>query len=105
MRMSALWVGRLAAALALAACTAGSADFVKQGATREEIRADNAACRAETDGQVGRTADISRDIYSGQSRGREDPAQLLRQTREARDEARYERIFAACMVARGYTRR
>ena len=35
--------------LALGACSGGSADWVKSGASEERIRADNAACRAESE--------------------------------------------------------
>ena len=93
----------LALLLALAGCSSVSADFVKSGATKEQVRADNAACRAEADAQVGRDADISRDIRGTARRGPSDQRQLLNQTREIDTAARFERIFAACMSARGYT--
>lgn len=105
MMRCALCVGRLAAVLALAACTAGSADFVKAGATREQVRADNAACRDEVEARYGRAADISHDINAAQSHAREDTSRLVRETRDFRDEAQYDRAFASCMVTRGYTRR
>ncbi len=91
--------------LAVTACAGVSADFVKPGATKEEIRADNATCRAEADAQVGREADITRDIRGTGRRGPSDQTRLLEQTRDLGNEERYDRIFAACMAARGYTRK
>ena len=73
------------------------------GATKEQVRADNAACRAEADAVAGRDANITRDIRVGESRSASDAQRLLRQTRDVGDEARYDRIFAACMKARGYS--
>ncbi len=102
MQTKSLSFGLLLGALALTACD--SADFVKPGATKEQIRADNAACRAEADAQAGREADISRDIRGTGRRGPSDQRQLLEQTRELGAAERYDRIFAACMSARGYTR-
>ena len=90
--------------LAVMACAGVSADFVKPGATKEQIRADNAACRTEADAQAGREADISRDIRGTGRRGPSDQRQLLEQTRDIGAADRYDRIFAACMSARGYTR-
>lgn len=94
----------LLGALAVTACADGGADFVKSGATKEQVRADNTACRAEADAQVGREADINRDIRGTARRGPSDQRQLLDQTRQLSKTERYDRIFAACMSARGYTR-
>ena len=94
--------GLLAAALAVAACAGVSADFVKAGATREQVRADSAACRADTEARFGREADITHDIRVGGSR---TSSALLRRTRDSGVERRYDRIFSACMRARGYSRK
>ncbi len=104
MRVSGLSFGPLLAVLALAACAGVSADFVKEGATKEQVRADNAACRSETEAQVGRDAKITHDIRTGGNRAQRDSTRLLEQTRDAGAERRYERIFANCMAARGYKR-
>jgi len=101
--MNKISFGLLAAALTVAACAGISADFVKEGAAKEEIRADNATCRAETEALVGRESDITRDIRAGDSRGASDSRRLLEQTRDVGVEARYDRIFATCMKARGYS--
>ncbi|NNE84433.1 MAG: hypothetical protein HKN28_10740 [Alphaproteobacteria bacterium] len=105
MRKSGLHFGLLAGALGLAACAGVSADFTKEGVTKEQIRADNAACRTETEARVGRDSDITHDIRVGDSRGSQDSSQLLRQTRDAGVERRYDRIFASCMKARGYSQK
>ena len=103
--MSRLTFGLLSAMLALAACAGVSADFVKEGATQEQVRADNAACRGETEARVGRDSDITHDIRLGGLRGSADSTRLLEQTRDAGVERRYERIFANCMKSRGYSQK
>lgn len=105
MNANGMHFGLLAAVLAVAACAGVSADFVKEGATREEIRADNAACRDETEALVGRESDITHDIRSGSSRTSADSSRLLEQTRDSGVERRYDRIFTACMKARGYSQK
>lgn len=105
MGISRLPLGLLLATIALTACAGVSADFVKEGATKEQIRADNAACRTETEARVGRDSDITHDIRSGSSRSGSDSTQLLWQTRDAGVARRYDRIFAACMKTRGYSRK
>ena len=105
MSANGMHVGLLTAALAVAACAGISADFVKEGATREQIRADNAACRADTEARVGRESDITHDIRVGSSRTSADASRLLETTRDSGVERRYDRIFAACMKARGYSQK
>ena len=103
MKASRNYFGLLLGALALTACAGVSADFVKAGATKQQVRADNAACRTETEARVGRDSDITHDIRVGSSRGSEDSSRLLRLTRDSGVERRYDRIFAVCMKARGYS--
>ena len=105
MSANGMHFGLLAAALAVAACAGVSADFVKAGATREQIRTDNAACRADTEARVGRESDITHDIRVGGSRTSADATRLLQVTRDSGVERRYDRIFSACMSARGYSRK
>jgi hypothetical protein len=52
-----------------------------------------------------RDSDITHDIRVGDSRGSQDSSQLLRRTRDAGVERRYDRIFATCMKARGYSQK
>ena len=103
--MSRLTFGLLSAVLVVAACAGVSADFVKDGASKEQIRADNATCRSETEARVGRDSDITHDIRVGGSRGSSDPTRLLERTRDAGVERRYDRIFAGCMKAKGYSQK
>ena len=105
MKASNLFLALLLGVLTLAACAGVSADFFKAGATREQIRADNAACRTETEARVGRDSDITHDIRVGSSRRTSDSSRLFEQTRDAGVERRYDRIFAACMKARGYSQK
>lgn len=105
MRVNRIHFGLFVIALALAACGGVSADFVKDGATKEHIRADNAACRTETEARVGRDSNITHDIRVGSTRTPSDSSRLLHQTRDAGVERRYDRIFAACMKARGYSQK
>ena len=105
MRVSRKLFGPLLGALAVAACAGVSADFVKEGATNEQIRADNASCRSATEARVGRDSNITHDIRVGSSRRSEDSSRLLQRTRDAGVERRYDRIFASCMKARGYTQK
>jgi len=105
MSARAMPIGPLLGVLVLAACAGVSAGFVKPGATREEIRADNATCRAEAEARMGRESNITHDIRSGDNRAGSDSRRLLEQTRDIGTERRYDRIFAACMKARGYARK
>jgi hypothetical protein len=105
LQMNRLKFGLLGAALGVAACAGVNADFVKQGVTPEQTRADNGACRDETEARVGRDADITHDIRSGDSRNAQDSSRLFQQTRDSGVERRYDRIFAACMKARGYSQK
>ncbi len=105
MKVSKIYLALMSGALALAACAGVSADFFKAGATKEQIRADNAACRTETEARVGRDSDITHDIRVGSSRRTSDPSRLFEQTRDAGVERLYDRIFAACMKARGYSQK
>lgn len=95
----------LFAAVVLPACAGVSADWVKEGATKEEIRADNAACRAEVEAVVGREADITHDIRVGRAGTASEVNELVEQTRDVGAARRYDRLFGACMRARGYSRR
>ena len=105
MRLGRLSLGLLGAALALAACAGVSADFVKEGATREQVRADNAACRSQAEARFGRDDNITRDIRAGRSSNVSEQTRLVRQTRDVGVRERYDRVFATCLRARGYSQR
>lgn len=87
---------------ALAACAGTGAAWVKEGASEDQVRADQAACRAQAEGAIGRSESFTRDIRSSTSGGREDTRSIVTESRD-RDTARsYERILDRCMAARGY---
>jgi len=90
--------------LALAACAGVSADWVKPGVSEERRKADNAACRAEAEQAHGRTADISRDIQASRPRGLGDAGERGERLRSYETEQSYDKVFGACMAARGYSR-
>ena len=89
----------------LGACTGVSADWVKAGADEAQVRADNAACRAEAEQAFGRSADISRDIQASRPRGLTDVGDRRERLREYDTERSYDKIFGACMAAHGYSKR
>ena len=91
--------------LTLAACSGVSASWVKQGASEERVRADNATCRAEAEQAYGRTANISRDIQASRPRSLVDVDDRSAELRGGDTRQGYDKIFDACMAAHGYSRR
>lgn len=89
-------------ALALAACGGASAVWVKDGATEEQIRADQAACRAQAERALGPSESFTRDIRDSTRGGREDTREIISSTRDMRTARSFDRVFARCMVSRGY---
>ena len=89
----------------LAACAGVSADWVKPGASEKRVEADNAACRAEAEDVYGRTADITHDIEVSRPRSLTDVDRRSDQIRSYDTERNYDKVFGACMAARGYQRR
>lgn len=90
--------------LAFASCSGISADWVREGATEAQVKADNAACRAEADDVFGQSANITHDINVSMPR---DPSQTSARVNELRSyeaEEDYDKVFGACMAARGYSR-
>ena len=94
----------LALTLAVTACAGLGADWSKPGASRDDVRADNAYCRGEAEAVIGREAQVTHDIRSGGSSGPSDVRVLSEQTRDIGMERRYDSIFERCMRSRGYTR-
>lgn len=92
-------------AVSLAACTGISADWVKPGAGEQQIRADNAACRTEADKVFGRTANITHDIEASRQRDLTNVGAQSGRLRSYETERNYEKVFGACMAARGYSKR
>ena len=87
---------------ALAACAGTSAAWVKEGASKEQVRVDQAACRAQAEGAIGRSESFTRDIRSSTRGGREDTRSIVTETRDRNTARSYEGVLARCMAARGY---
>tara|TARA_R110002110_G_scaffold284987_2_gene499270 strand:- start:35525 stop:35836 length:312 start_codon:yes stop_codon:yes gene_type:complete len=88
--------------LALAACGGTSAAWVKEGAGPDQVRADQAACRTQAEGAIGRSESFTRDIRSSTRGGREDTRAIVSESRDRKAARSFERVFDRCMVARGY---
>jgi hypothetical protein len=94
----------LFAPLAVAGCSGISADWIKPGASEAQVKADNAVCRAEAEDVFGQSANITHDINVSLPR---DPSQTSDRVKELRTyeaEEDYDKVFGACMAARGYSR-
>ncbi|MEP4379478.1 MAG: hypothetical protein ABJ215_11910 [Alphaproteobacteria bacterium] len=87
---------------ALAACAGTGAAWVKEGASEDQVRADQAACRAQAEGAIGRNESFTRDIRSSTRGGREDTQAIVTETRDRKVARSFENIFGRCMAARGY---
>lgn len=85
---------------ALTAC--GGSAWVKEGASKEQLRADQAACRAQADSAIGRSESFTRDIRSSTRGGREDTRTIVSESRDRSTARSYEDILERCMLARGY---
>jgi hypothetical protein len=89
----------------LAGCAGVSADWVKPGVSEAQVKADNAACRAEADEAYGATANITQDIQVSRPRSPSDVSRRAAEIRSYETERDYDKVFAACMMARGYKKR
>ena len=89
--------------LALAACSGPSTNWVKQGATEAQVRADQTACRRAAERAGGRNENVTRDIRSVSRGGREDTRAIVNSTRDLKSARSFDRLFARCMGDRGYT--
>lgn len=87
---------------ALAACGGTSAAWVKEGASQEQVRADQAACRSQAESAIGRSESFTRDIRSSTRGGREDTRSIVSETRDRSAARSFDSIFSRCMAARGY---
>ena len=88
--------------LAVAACGGTSAAWVKDGASEEQVRADQAACRAQAESALGRSESFTRDIRGSTRGGREDTRAIVSETRDRKVARSFEQVFGRCMAARGY---
>ena len=87
---------------ALAACAGTSAAWVKEGASKEQVRVDQAACRTQAEGAIGRSESFTRDIRSSTRGGREDTRNIVSESRDRSAAKSFSRFFDRCMAARGY---
>lgn len=90
--------------LAILGCSGISADWVKPGASEAQVKADNAACRAEADDAYGQQANITHDIRVSRPRDQSQVSDTIESLRNYETEIDYDKVFGACMAARGYTR-
>lgn len=88
--------------LALAACGGTGAAWVKEGASEEQVRADQAACRAQAKSAIGRSESFTRDIRGSTRDGREETRAIVTETRDRRVARSFDQVFGRCMAARGY---
>jgi len=89
-------------AFVLAACAGTSAAWVKEGASKEQVRADQAACRTQAESAIGRSESFTRDIRSSTRGGREETREIVSETRDRKVARSFEKVFDRCMAARGY---
>tara|TARA_A100001037_G_C15123093_1_gene624861 strand:+ start:905 stop:1222 length:318 start_codon:yes stop_codon:yes gene_type:complete len=89
-------------ALALAACGGTSAAWVKEGASPEQMRADQSACRSQAERALGPSERFTDDIRGTTRGGRAETRQIVSSTRDLKVARTYDRLFARCMVSRGY---
>ena len=87
---------------ALAACGGTGAAWVKEGASEERVRADQAACRAQAESAIGRSESFTRDIRGSTRGGREDTRAIVSDTRDRKVSRYYEQVFGRCMASHGY---
>ncbi len=88
--------------LSLAACGGTSAAWVKEGASQEQVRADQAACRRQAESAMGRNESFTRDIRGSTRGGREDTRSIISESRDRSAARSFDSIFSRCMAARGY---
>ena len=87
---------------ALAACAGAGSAWVKEGASEDQVRADEVACRAQAEGAIGRNESFTRDIRSATRGGREDTRRFVLESRDRSTARSYEMVLDRCMAARGY---
>lgn len=88
---------------ALAACAGSGAAWVKEGASEDQARADQRACRQSVERANARTANVTQDIRSANRGGRDDTRAVIESTRDYKAARNYDRLFARCMRGLGYT--
>ncbi|MBO21902.1 MAG: hypothetical protein CMM26_05950 [Rhodospirillaceae bacterium] len=94
----------LSLVLALAACGGKSAVWVKEDAGEAQVRADQAACRAQVERALGRTESFTRDIRGSTRGGLEETRTIVSASRDRKVARSLNQMFGRCMAARGYVR-
>jgi hypothetical protein len=89
--------------LTLAACSGASINWVKPGATEDQLRADQLSCRNTAERATARNENVTRDIRTTIPGGRDDTRALVQSTRDLKAARNFERLFAQCMRGLGYT--
>ncbi len=87
----------------LAACASSGGAWVKAGADEDQARVDQASCRAAAERASARDENVTRDIRSSISGGRDDVRAVVQDTRDLRAARSYDKLFAQCMRGLGYT--
>ncbi len=88
---------------ALAACAGTGAAWVKEGASEDQVRADQTACRRSVERATARSENVTQDIRSADRGGRSDTRAVVESTRDYKAARNYDRLFARCMRGLGYT--
>lgn len=89
--------------LLVAACAGGQ--WVREGATEEELRADLDMCRSVAQVQTDRDRQIDEDIRAARSTTFPDTVRLRDQVRSIGVEQRFDEVLETCMRRRGYHRK
>ena len=93
------------AVLALSACAA-TGDWIKEGATDEEIGRNLVVCRNQANAATGRDRRIDQDIRASRAGSplSSDLGAFRDEVRDVRFERQFEDIVDRCMRGRGYAR-
>ena len=89
--------------LLVAACAGGQ--WVREGATDEQLSADLSTCRSLAQVQTDRDRQIDADIRAARSTTFPDRVNLRDQVRSAGVEQRFGEVLETCMRRRGYHRK
>jgi len=87
----------------LVACASSGGAWVKAGADEDQMRVDQASCRAMAERATVRDDNVTRDIRTSIPGGRDDVRAVVQDTRDLRAARSFEKLYAQCMRSRGYT--
>ncbi|NBU95468.1 MAG: hypothetical protein EBS20_06200, partial [Actinobacteria bacterium] len=69
----------------------------------DQMRVDQASCRAMAERATVRDDNVTRDIRTSIPGGRDDVRAVVQDTRDLRAARSFEKLFAQCMRGLGYT--